>query len=241
MNMASRVRAEVVTRWKTRGFERVLNRDTGSLDQRFGPAEAAVMRQEMRDEYRSLLPQIPYIGGRRNPWSSNLAAAVWALAVHRVVVRHGGGAQDTGKVADDYARNTVARIPRPLRRQLLRPRKARAQRMAVRSQQRRYADDWVVDFVDGSGQPFDFGLDVTECAIVKFLHVQGADELAPWMCAPDYVFFQGAGVGMARTKTLAWGCDRCDFRLNFNGGTAAPWPPEFAERTCGHPAAPDIR
>jgi hypothetical protein len=241
MNIASRVRAEVGTRWKARDFERVLNRDTGSLDQRFGPARAAVMRREMRDEYRALVPQIPDIGGRRNPWSPNLAAAVWALAVHRVVLRHGGDAQDTGKVADDYARNTVARIPRPLRHQVLRPRRAHVRRMAARSQQRRYPDDWVVDFVDGAGQPFDFGLDVTECAIVKFLHVQGADELAPWMCAPDYVLFQGSGVGMTRTKTLAWGCDRCDFRLNLHGSTAAPWPPEFAERTCGHPAAPDDR
>jgi hypothetical protein len=228
-------------RWKTRGFERVLKRDTGSLDARFGPAEAAEMRREMRDEYRSLLPQVPHVGGRRNPWSSNLTATAWALAVHRVVQRHGGQAQDTGRVAHDYARNTVARIPRALRHPLLRPRRARWRRVARRSQQRRYPEDWVVDFVDGAGQPFDFGLDVTQCAIVRFLHVQGADELAPWMCAPDYVLLQGAGVGLTRTKTLAWGCDRCDFRVSLNGRTTAPWPPEFVERTCGHPVAPEVR
>jgi len=38
---------------------------------------------------------------------------------------------------------------------------------------------------------------------------------------------------MQRTKTLAWGCDRCDFRYSKHGVTSAGWPPEFVERTCG--------
>lgn len=36
-----------------------------------------------------------------------------------------------------------------------------------------------------------------------------------------------------RTETLAWGCDRCDFRFRTPGETTAPWPPVFAERHCG--------
>ena len=82
---------------------------------------------------------------------------------------------------------------------------------------------------------FDFGRDTTECGTVKYLHAQEADELGPYICDLDYVYTKALGYGVQRTKTLAWGCDRCDFRYSKQGVTSAPWPPEFAERTCGEP------
>jgi hypothetical protein len=233
MNTLTQVRTDLGTRRKLHSFERFLNHHTDSLTGRVGPADAAIMRREMLAEYRALIPQLPYIGGRRNPWNSNLAAAPMALAVYRVVCRHGGSAQDAGEVVVAYAQRMVERIPRRLRPRLLRPRPTRAQKVARWTQQRRYPEDWVCQFVDGAGQPFDFGMDVTECAIVKFMHSQGADEFTPWLCHLDYVMAEAAGYGLTRTKTLAWGCDRCDFRITANGTTTAPWPPDFPERTCG--------
>lgn len=228
--------SNIGTRWKMRRFERFLNRNTDSLTERFGASEVALMRREMLDEYRSLIPQVPYVGGHRNRWSSNLAASAWALAAYRVVRRHGGGAQDVGRVAYDYARAMVGRVPRPLRAWMLGPRRAQAERQSRWTQQRRYRGDWVCEVVDGAGQPFDFGVDITECGIVKFLHAQGAGELTPYLCHLDYVFAEAAGAGFTRTKTLAWGCDRCDFRYTVPGKTTATWPPEFVERSCGRPA-----
>ncbi len=227
--------SDIGTRWKMRRFEQILNRNTGSLAERFGASEVALMRREMLEEYRSLIPQVPYVGGHRNRYSSGLAASAWALAVYRVVLRHGGDVQDAGRVAYDYARTMVARVPRPLRSRMLGPRRARAERQARWTQRRRYRGDWMCEVVDGAGQPFDFGMDITECGIVKFLHAQGADELTPYLCHLDYVFFEAAGAGLIRTKTLAWGCDRCDFRCTIHGKTTATWPPEFAERSCGRP------
>jgi len=232
----SAVQSDVGTRRKVRRFERMLDRSADSLVQRFGESEYALMRQEMMDEYQSLVPQVPYIGGRRNRWNSNMTAAPWMLAVYRVVVRHGGDAQDAGKVAYDYARRVAAparRLPQPLVARIMGPRRAKAEKQARWTQQRRYADDWVCEVVDGTGQPFDFGVDVTECAIVKYMHAHGADELTPYLCHLDYVLAEAAGAGLTRTKTLAWGCDRCDFRWNVPGQTTSTWPPEFAERGCG--------
>jgi hypothetical protein len=237
MSTLTHVRADLGARRKVRSFERFLNRHTDSLTRRFGPSEAAIMRREMLEEYRALIPQVPDIGGRRNPWNANLAGAPMALAGYRVVLRHGGSAQDAGEMVRAYAQRQVERIPRRLR-PLLRPRPSRAQKVARWTQQRRYPDDWVAEFVDGTGQPFDFGLDVTECAIVKFMHAQGADEFTPWLCHLDYVMAEAAGYGLTRTRTLAWGCDRCDFRMTANGTTTATWPPDFPERTCGQSGTP---
>lgn len=236
MTTMATARMDLSTRWKLLRFQRLLAHNTDSLTARFGATETAVMRREMVDEYRALLPEVPDIGGRHNPWASNLAGCVWALAVYRVVLRHGGSAQDAGRVAYDYARGMMARVPKPLRG-WMGPRPARARKVARWTQQRRYPDDWVAEFVEGSGQPFDFGMDVTQCAIVRYMHAHDADELTPWLCSLDYVMAEATGHTLTRTKTLAWGCDRCDFRFTRGSTATASWPPEFAERTCGRPAA----
>jgi hypothetical protein len=237
MNTATTTDTPFGTRRKMHRFERFLHRHTNSLTERFGADEAPVMRREMLDEYRTVIPQVPDIGGRRNRNTAALTLSSWALAVYRVVLRHGGSAQDAGEVVYRYARATVERVPRPLRPRLLGARRSRAEKMARWTHEHRYPAGWIYEFVDGAGQPFDFGVDITECGIVKFLHAQGADDLTPYLCHGDYVMWEAAGQQLTRTKTLAWGCDRCDFRTTCSGTTIATWPPEFVERNCGQPAA----
>ncbi len=236
MDASTRIRSDLRSHWKVRGI-RSLHRHTDLLTDRFGTPTAAVMRREVLEEYRALLPHVPYIGGRRNAQSQAMVLSPWALALYRVVVRHDGSVQDAGEVIHDSTRRRFERIPGRLRPWLGRRkfRMARAAKNARWSQERRYPDDFVCEAVDGAGQPFDYGVDFTECAVVKFLHAEGADELTPYLCDLDYVMCTAMGVGLTRTKTLAWGCDRCDFRFTVPGRTTAPWPPRFAERTCGRP------
>jgi hypothetical protein len=219
-------------------FNEVMQRSGGPLVDRFGEEAAAVMRTEMLDEYRRVIPEVPYIGGRRNIYSGDLEASAWFLAVYRVVVRHGGGLDTTGELIHQMVRLEIGRMPqaiRPLirRYRFSRLRRRRLERAARRSQTRRYPGDWVFEVVDGEGEPFDFGIDMTECGIVKLFHDQGADELVPYLCELDYLMAEAIGIGLGRTRTLAWGCDRCDFRLTRDGETSAVWPPRFVEQTCG--------
>jgi hypothetical protein len=55
----------------------------------------------------------------------------------------------------------------------------------------------------------------------------------PYLCNTDYVVFGALGMGLVRTKTLAWGCDCCDFRIQRQGAMPPAWPPRFIEKTCG--------
>ena len=91
--------------------------------------------------------------------------------------------------------------------------------------------------IDRRGEPFDYGYDITECGIVKYLRAHDGDDLTPYLCDLDHVQAELLGYQLHRTKTLAWGCDRCDFRYRRIGRSAASWPPEFAERTCGRPSS----
>ena len=68
-------------------------------------------------------------------------------------------------------------------------------------------------YVEGDGKNFDFGIDYTECAIVKFHRSQGAEEFTRFVCLIDYPHSQLSGSGLMRTIILAEDGDRCGFRL----------------------------
>ncbi len=222
-------------RRRMRAFDRFL--PPAVLVERYG-AEATVMRREMHEEYRRLLPGVPHLGRDGSSDRHALGYAPMALAIYRVVLRHGGDVEDAGRLLRACARALYRRLPamlHPVLRWYLFSglRQRRMAKAARSSQARRYPADWVFEMVAGDGRTFDFGRDITECGIVKYLHAQGADELTPYLCDWDYVMAETLGIQLRRTKTLAWGCDRCDFRMARHGTTAAPWPPEFVERSCG--------
>ena len=56
---------------------------------RFGEEEAREIMQDVLDEYAYLIPQFPYIGGRRNPFTTNLIQAGYGLALYRTLHKHG--------------------------------------------------------------------------------------------------------------------------------------------------------
>ena len=213
------------------------------LVDRFGQEEADVMLREMVEEILRLAPEAPHIGRDGSPAAGNLKGAYSGLAVYRVVKRHGGSVEDAGEFFHRLSREQLVRLPKVIRSVMawywfssLRRRKW--ERGAQRSQARRYPGDWVVEMVPAEGEDFDLGFDITECGIVKYLHAHDADEMTPYLCDVDYVAAEVLGYGLHRTKTLSWGCDRCDFRFSRHGQTTATWPPQFVERTCGLPQAP---
>jgi len=222
------------------GLDGYLERLADDLIARFGEETAAVMWGEILEEYRRLIPEVPYVGGWRDSHSGHLTLTARALALHRVVIRHGGSVEDSGWLLHRMMETEMERIPRLIRHGYGRFRFTRLGKWweeagARKSQAREYPGDWVSERIEGDGETFDFGIDHTECGNVKYLNAQDADELTPYICNLEYVTIKAMGFGVQRTKTLAWGCDRCDFRFSKNGVTSAPWPPEFTERTCGEP------
>ncbi len=139
-------------------FDKTLKRSGAPLVERFGAQTAAVMRAEILDEYRRLLPGVPDIGGRRNPSASDLDGAPQFLAVHRVVLRHGGNVEDTGRLIHYLLRAEIERVPAVMRRWMAKHRiMGRSlrtwKRMARWTQAHRYPDDWVLDIVTATGNP----------------------------------------------------------------------------------------
>ena len=191
--------------------------------------------RETRREFEQLLPAIPYIGGPNNSLTRILIGCTMSLALYRVLKEHGMSVEEVGRIVVEIEERRVGAYPRFLVRlagwYIHTPvGRRRLKRMMVEhSQECAYPGGWRATFLEGDGQTFDFGIDYTECALVKFLGAQGAGEFTRYLCLIDYVQQQALGTGFSRTTTLAEGGDRCDFRWKKGQGTCPAWPPAWLE------------
>lgn len=188
-----------------------------ALSSRFSKDEVERIIQQLQDEFRALLPHLPYIGGQQNPLTTNLVACSWFLALYRVLQPRGLSDDEIGELVYRVAEEWVTSAPRwigrvqvllvktPLLRMIL-------GRISRQTQQRKYPGDFVVHFVPGDGRNFDFGLDFTGCAIHKFFQAEQAGHFAKYMCRIDYLTTSYKGIELIRTGTIANGADKCDFR-----------------------------
>jgi hypothetical protein len=185
--------------------------------------------KESRREYEALIPMIPDIGGKKNPSETNLIKSAQSLALYRALKSHGKTAGEAGRLIYEFVEAQLNSLPRWILLLLGRWRFTRynlnkLKKQAVESQKRRYPEDWVFTFLDGDGKEFDFGRDYSECAIYKFLHAQGADELVPYLCRTEFAVSRAFGMGLVRTMTIAEGGKKCDPRFKRGRETKYVWP-----------------
>jgi hypothetical protein len=203
--------------WQTRF---ILRHSKKHLVAAYGKAEGEAILKETLQRFEALLPDIPYIGGAENKDTQSLCMAAAWLAMYRSLQARGASVEETARILYLGTESFVSSIPmrwlmRWQGRRLFSQRRIEKRRRAAEmSQQRRYPDDWVFEIVDGDGQEFDFGVDYTECGIVKYFAREGASELVPYGCWIDYPMSAAMGVRLDRTETIAQGGQRCDFRFS---------------------------
>jgi hypothetical protein len=183
---------------------------------RYGADITDTLTAEARREYKALIPQLPYIGGKRNPHTRLVVAAAMFLALYKALKRHGEPVEEIGDILHAGVEAFFGMVPRFLlrlygRRNFTRRTLRRAQRMAPESHKREYPGAWVYSVVEGDGQAFDWGIDHVECGILKFYAAQDAEEFTRYVCALDFIASDYFGWGLVRTSTLAEGGECCDF------------------------------
>ncbi len=203
----------------SRQFEGMLKTMQPLLEEKFGWDEALQFRQDVVHLFNEqVLPTIPDIGGRKNIYNPYLQQTGMALALYRLVKTRGGTLETAGELIYRGMMMVIARYPRfflHLYGRLSNSKLAypRIRRGSLISKKRKYPLDWVYEFVEGDGQSFNYGIDMLECGILKYLDQQNALELAPYLCAVDYITFESMGIELQRKETLAAGCQRCTFRI----------------------------
>ena len=183
---------------------------------------------DTRRELEALIPQIPVIGDH-NIWQFNLDASAMSLALYRTLKKryfsHAEAVQMIHRIYEAY----LSSFPKTLRLaygwNYFSPwNQARLRRSATQSQLRKSPHDWVFSYVKGDGQAFDMGVDITECAILKFYRAQGVEELVPHLCKLDNAMGKILGLGFTRQGTLAEGAGVCDCRWK-RGAETLNWTP----------------
>jgi hypothetical protein len=145
---------------------------------------------DARLEFARLLPNIPNIG-KGHVWQGNLVTSVMILALYRALKKYSYSLSESGQVIYDICEAYLTRYPLVLRRVYRRYYFSqyhwdRLRHGAIRSQLCRYLDDWVFTLLDGDGVTFDFGIDISECAIQELYRAQNADEFTPYVCHLDH-------------------------------------------------------
>ena len=203
-------------------------RSARSVIEKYFGENARTLTAEARREFEALIPQFPYIGGKQ-PHTEFIIFTGMLLAVYRVNKAHGKTAEQTGEMVFKMGRAFLNSFPTFLLRLLMPLNFSRRyldliRKGAIESQQRKYPEGNVIDFIEGDGKNFDYGVDYLECASCKFLAKQGASEIAPYLCPVDILFSEALGWGLMRTMTLAQGADKCDFRFKKGGPTRVAVP-----------------
>jgi len=197
----------------------------------YGKDEGEAIVKDAIQRFEVQLPDIPYIGGGKNPFTKVLCKVATKLAMYRALRARGASVEEAARLIHlgevSFYETVPTRWLMRVRGRLFLTRKGMDlwRRVAATSQERRYPGDWVYEVVEGDGQDFGIGLDCTECGAVKYLDREGAPDYAPYLCWIDYPQFAAMHLRLGRTETIAHGGQRCDFR--FSRGKPVQVDPEF--------------
>ncbi len=185
---------------------------------RYNQEFSIAVEEKARKEYEILIPDIPYIGGSSNHWTSDLLESVQYLALIRALRSMDTPVTEIAEVIYDGMRIRLNQYPHLLLRLVGRMQFSslfihRLQRLAGETQRQIYPANFKAEIVMGNGIEFDWGIDFTECGICKFYQAHNAIEFLPYVCRLDYVTSEAFGLGLVRTKTLANGDEKCNPRL----------------------------
>ena len=195
---------------------------------------AGIILDQSPKEFERLLGISPNLGGASNFLMDSYIQPLGALAIHFTLKRQGLPVEKIGAIYYDWKKsiieektNFLSKFSGDLQFSFIGQNSIK--KGAEWSQERLYPENFVFKYVEGQKDFFDYGIDVTECAVVKFFQAQGASELTPYICPIDHVLSKSRGTGLKRTTTIAWGGKLCDFRYK-NGGTEQEgWPPPVVE------------
>jgi L-2-amino-thiazoline-4-carboxylic acid hydrolase len=204
-------------------FDNLMNKTRSVLVSRYGEKSAETIVSEARQEYSKLIPEIPYVGQNRI-LVQFITGTAQSLAIYRALRSHGKAVEEAGKLYYLICEALLNSYPRIVHRLIgnlsfSKIYLAALKKGALKSQKRLYPGGYVFSFIDGDGREFDYGVDYSECGGCKFLSKQGASELAPYICTADIIYSELFGWGLTRTKTIAEGFEKCDFRFKKGGKT----------------------
>ena len=217
-----------------RSFDERLTVVSEELRKKFDDKKSEVLVSQMKAEFEKILPDIPYIGGQKNPLTLVLVKCVSDLAIFRTLEKIGFSFREIGEFHYNYVmaafklrKETLEKAGRDPSEYPFDPVYVDYQKKLTEdSQLKLYPDDFVMDFVEGDGDSFEWGWDITECSVQKAYKRLGEEKYLPFICLGDYYEAEGLGFGFSRDQTRGFGAPLCTHRFVKDYKTLRAWPPD---------------
>lgn len=215
-------------------FDKIIHISKEILLRQFNESKMEVMFNEIRKNYENLIPELPYIGGRKNPFTSMIVSCVSMLAFFRTLENEGLSYREIGQfnyeLWEKINKIRVHKLEKvgqnPIDQHFNDTYLTFCKNLAKISQQRKYPEDWVMEYIEGDGKTFDYCLKFTECGVHKVFKKLGAEKYIPWLCLTDYAQANTFGFGFTITQTIKNGDPVCDHKFLKKGTTPRAWPPD---------------
>lgn len=166
--------------------------------------------------FEAMLPKLGYMDNPRHPLAPALFICSVNLSLYLALKKYGVEAHAFGSTMV----NGLMRAPIPVPEEDeagLPERLAQFAVIAEASQTNAQPGEDVFEVVPSTNGDFDWGYNVTSCAICETASKYNAIDLVPYMCAVDDVMSDKGGQGLRRTGSLALGAAHCDFRFKRGG------------------------
>ena len=215
-------------------FSKFIKVARGILKKKFPEDKINELIDDMKAEYEKLIPEIPYIGGRKNPFSILLIGGVSSLAMFYVLEKEGYSLRDIGEfyyefqdIKNSIRKRSLEKIGKDPAQYPFEPAYVEfVKKQCKQSKLKNYPDDWVGDYIEGDGKTFEWGFNFHECGIHKVCKRMDAERFVPFFCLADFSEAKILGFGFSRTQTLGFGALKCDHRYVKNYETLKGWPPD---------------
>ena len=193
------------------------------MQERYGIETATKLGVEFRNELEILLNRMPRLDEDASSiWERQLGLTTMFLAIYKVLKKRGYGPDHAWETCIITYGSFLGALPSFVKKRMKKSGFNKKIKLTYLNDQnmlarKKVAEGDVFTFIDGVGEDFDFGMDIHECAKVKFLEKENALEFMPYVCLVDIIINEAMGVGITRSKTIADGDGVCNFRLKENG------------------------
>ena len=155
-----------------KSFDRAISLVKPVFVARYGE-EANALIQTSRQKYCDLIPQIPYIGEKNPLVDMFYLPASRHLGIYKAFEERGKTVEEVGQLVYEIGEAEIKTIPSFVRRLVRivwfsRWFTTRLQKRAALSQERKYPGGYVVAYLQGDGEEFDYEFDYIECAVYNF-------------------------------------------------------------------------
>jgi len=242
--MSGKIKADFYTRRKSKLlalFQEDLKVTKELLLERFDAEKANTLLADISEEFEKILPEAQYVGGNKNPFTFYLIGAVGTFSIIRILEKEGLTYRDTGEFAFRYSEilnqkreENLNKVGQSHADQIFTDSYMQFMKeFAKKSQERTFPSDWVLEFIDGEGQPFTYGFDFIQCGSNELAKKLGMEKYMPFICLADFAEASAGGFGFTRTQTLGNGAPLCDHRYIQGGSTPRAWPPDTVQEYKG--------